>query len=189
MTWAQLPNIITSLRLILLVPLSYYLIKQDYQPALIIFFIAGFSDALDGFLAKRYNWVSRFGSILDPIADKALLVLTMAILTLNDKISLLLFVVVAIRDFYIMAGAFYYYRKIGPFQMQPSGISKFNTFAQIVMVTLILVSQGTLDVPAELIQALVISVYFSVIVSSVHYTIVWFKKYMNAIKLNNKSEI
>ncbi|MBV1909115.1 MAG: CDP-alcohol phosphatidyltransferase family protein, partial [Kangiellaceae bacterium] len=87
MNWNQLPNVITLIRLLLLVPLAFYLSKADYRVSLVIFFIAGLSDALDGFLAKSFNWVSRFGSILDPIADKALLVLTMGLLTLNQKIS------------------------------------------------------------------------------------------------------
>jgi len=179
MNWKQLPNVVTSIRLILLIPLSYYLSAENYWTALVIFFIAGFSDALDGFLAKKFNWVSRFGSILDPIADKALLVVTMAILTLNQKINLLLFLCVAIRDIYIIAGAYFYYKKIGPFNMQPSFISKFNTFAQILMVTILLISLGYMRMPIELINGLVILVYLTVVASTVHYTVVWGRKYIN----------
>jgi len=182
MNWKQLPNIITSIRLLLLIPLSYYLSAENYWFAVIIFFLAGFSDALDGFLAKRFNWVSRFGSILDPIADKALLVVTMAILTLNQKISLVLFLCVAIRDIYIIAGAYFYYKTIGPFNMQPSFVSKFNTFAQILMVTVMLVSLGYKQVPAEIINGLVVLVYLTVFVSTLHYTYVWGGKYLNARK-------
>ena len=188
MNWTQLPNIITSIRLLLLIPLSHYLIAENYQTALIIFFIAGTSDALDGFLAKRYDWVSRFGSILDPIADKALLVITMAILTFNQKISLLLFSCVAIRDIYIFAGAYFYYKQIGPFNMQPSLISKFNTFAQILMVTLILVSLGYMKVPEPIIPVLVILVYLTVITSTLHYSFVWGRKYLNERKSTNQTE-
>ena len=178
----QLPNIITSVRLILLIPLSFYLAQQDYQNAVLIFFIAGFSDALDGFLAKRFNWVSRFGSILDPIADKALLVLTMGILTLNNKISLQLFSLVTIRDIYIISGAYYYYKKIGPYDMAPSYISKLNTFVQISLVTLILVSLSYYTVPELLISWLTIAVYITVVLSGLHYTVVWGKKYKTAIQ-------
>lgn len=180
MNWTQLPNIITSIRLLLLIPLSYYLVVEQYQPALIIFFVAGFSDALDGFLAKKFDWVSRFGSILDPIADKALLVVTMAILTLNQKISVLLFSCVAIRDIYIVAGAYFYYKKIGPFNMQPSLISKFNTFAQILLVTIILVSLGYINIPESIIQVLILLVYLTVISSTLHYSFVWGRKYRRA---------
>jgi len=152
----QLPNIITSIRLLLLVPLSFYLTQQDYRMAVVIFFVAGISDALDGFLAKKFNWVSRFGSILDPIADKALLVLTMGILTINAKISLLLFVLVTVRDVYIISGAYYYYKKIGPYNMKPSYLSKLNTFVQISLVTLILVSFGYYPISAQFIEWLTV---------------------------------
>ncbi|MCF6192708.1 MAG: CDP-alcohol phosphatidyltransferase family protein [Kangiellaceae bacterium] len=185
----QLPNIITSIRLILLIPLSFYLSRQDYQAAVIIFFIAGFSDALDGFLAKRFNWVSRFGSILDPIADKALLVLTMGILTLNDKISLQLFTLVTIRDIYIISGAYYYYKKIGPYNMAPSYISKLNTFVQISLVTLILVSLSYYSVPDLLINSLTIAVYLTVVSSGIHYTVVWGKKYKAALQSKSRAAI
>jgi len=185
----QLPNIITSVRLILLIPLSFYLSQQDYQTAVIIFFIAGFSDALDGFLAKRFDWVSRFGSILDPIADKALLVLTMGILTLNSKISLQLFILVTIRDIYIISGAYYYYKKIGPYDMAPSYISKFNTFVQIALVTLILVSLSYYSVPNLLINSLTIAVYLTVVLSGIHYTVVWGKKYKTALQSKSREAI
>ncbi len=188
MNWTQLPNIITSIRLILLIPLSYYLVAESYQSALLIFFIAGFSDALDGYLAKKFNWVSRFGSILDPIADKALLVITMGILTLNQKISVLLFSCVAVRDIYIIAGAYVYYKQIGPFNMQPSFISKLNTFAQILMVTLILVSLAYMNIPDQLINVLVVMVYLTVIISSLHYSYVWGSKYISARKSTDQAE-
>jgi len=180
MNWKQIPNIITFVRLILLIPLSFLMIKQENQSAVIIFFIAGFSDALDGFLAKRYNWVSRLGSILDPIADKALLVITMAILAFNQKISFSLFTISAVRDIYIILGAYIYYKNIGPFNMQPSLLSKLNTFLQILFITVMLVSLGYQAIPNEIILYLSYGVYFTVIVSSVHYTFVWGKKYREA---------
>ncbi len=184
----QLPNIITSIRLVLLIPLSFYLSQQDYQTAVVIFFIAGFSDALDGFLAKKFNWVSRFGSILDPIADKALLVLTMGILTLNSKISLLLFVLVTIRDIYIISGAYYYYKRIGPYNMKPSYVSKLNTFVQISLITAILVSLSYYSIPSQLIEWLTVSVYVTVFLSTIHYTFVWGKKLKLALAAQAGSE-
>ena len=185
LNWNQLPNVITSLRLLLLVPLAFYLTVQDYRLSLLIFFVAGVSDALDGFLAKRYNWVSRFGSILDPIADKALLVLTMALLTVNQKINLVLFVLVALRDIYIVLGAYIFYKKIGPFNMQPSLISKLNTFVQILLVVAILVSLGYRALPELAIQVFTYSVYFTVIASAIHYTWVWGRKFKLELQKQN----
>lgn len=141
-----------------------------------MFFIAGFSDALDGFLAKRFCWESRLGSILDPLADKALLILTMVILAINGHLSWWLFALVAFRDIYIVIGAYYYHRQAGPYSMQPSGLSKLNTFVQLLLVTSILVSLGLISLPQWYIDTLVYLTYFTTLSSGIHYTWLWSKK-------------
>jgi cardiolipin synthase len=176
---SSIPNVITSLRLFLLIPLSFYLSKEDYTTALYIFFIAGLSDALDGFLAKKFDWVSHFGSILDPLADKALLVISMAILTMNAKIDVLLFSLVALRDLYIILGAYLYHRKFGKYQMKPSIYSKMNTFFQISTVTLLLISLGYDSLPVHIFTLLNWLIYISLFVSTFHYTFVWGDRYFN----------
>ncbi len=181
MNWSLLPNIITILRVVLLFPLSYLLVLQEYTHALYIFVIAGFSDGLDGYLAKHFNWESRFGAILDPLADKALLVVTMAILTYNGEISWLLFGVVAFRDIYIVAGAYYYHYRLGPYKMEPSYFSKFNTFVQILLVFSILISLGFYTINQTILEALVWLTFFTTIGSGVHYGLVWGKRFRNEI--------
>ncbi len=176
---SSIPNIITSIRLLLLVPLSYYLSKEDYTTALYIFFIAGLSDALDGYLAKTYNWTSHFGSVLDPLADKALLVISMAILTLNSKIDVLLFSLVALRDIYIVIGAYLYHRKFGKYQMKPSIYSKLNTFFQISMVTLLLVSLGYKVFSASLFIVFNWLIYIFLFISTLHYSFIWGGRYFS----------
>ena len=71
---SDIPNLITVVRILLVVPVAWALLQQQYVIALVLFFVAGVSDGLDGFLAKQFNWTSRLGAILDPLADKALLV-------------------------------------------------------------------------------------------------------------------
>ena len=80
MKWRDLPNLISVFRIVLVVPIEYLLLQQHYVSAMILFFLAGISDGLDGFLAKRFNWTSRLGSVLDPLADKLLLVCTYLVL-------------------------------------------------------------------------------------------------------------
>ena len=70
----NLPNFISLLRILLVPPVVYYLLQQDYMPALILFMVAGISDGIDGWLAKRFHWQSALGEILDPLADKLLIV-------------------------------------------------------------------------------------------------------------------
>ena len=71
---SDIPNLITAFRFLLVPPVVLTLLNERLGTALILFFIAGFSDALDGYLAKRNNWSSRLGALMDPLADKLLLV-------------------------------------------------------------------------------------------------------------------
>ncbi len=89
MTRRDIPNLITLLRILLVPPFLFALWKGDYWVALALFLVAGASDGLDGFLAKRYDWGTRFGSILDPIADKLLLVGAFLALTWMGRIPLM----------------------------------------------------------------------------------------------------
>ena len=182
MNLSFLPNLITLIRVILLVPLSIYLIQEEYTLAFYLFMIAGFSDALDGFLAKRFAWVSRFGAILDPLADKALLVVTLALLTYQEKISWILFILVVLRDIYIVAGAYTYHKLIGPYEMHPSRLSKFNTFVQLLMVTSVLASLEFIKLPLLYLQFLVALTYVTTISSGIHYTWLWGGKAREAIR-------
>lgn len=119
MNWSQLPNLISILRIILVVPVILALLKADFVLALVLFAVAGFSDALDGFLAKHYHWQSRLGSILDPLADKLLLVVTFATLTwLGFLPSWLLWLVLG-RDVLIVVGALTYHYVVGKFELLP----------------------------------------------------------------------
>ena len=89
----------------------------------------------------------------------------------------MLFRSVTARDIYIMLGAYVYYRRAGPFQMEPSLISKFNTFMQILTVSALLVSLSYFELPSQLIDYLIWTVYVTVIASTIHYSWVWGIKY------------
>jgi cardiolipin synthase len=95
---SDIPNLITILRILLVPPIAYLLYWGDYDIALLLFLGAGLSDALDGFLAKHYGWMSRLGGLLDPIADKALLMSSFIVLAWVDLIPVWLVVVVVLRD-------------------------------------------------------------------------------------------
>ena len=80
----HLPNLLTLLRLLLTLPIAWLLLSERFAAALWLFAVAGASDALDGFLARRFGWVSRVGSVLDPLADKLLLVTSYVCLGLSQ---------------------------------------------------------------------------------------------------------
>ncbi|WP_373508037.1 CDP-alcohol phosphatidyltransferase family protein, partial [Thiocapsa sp.] len=100
----DLPNIISVLRLVAVAPVMYLLLRQEYGWALVLFAAAGASDGLDGYLAKRYDWRSRLGGILDPLADKALLVACFLILGWQGLVPVWLVIAVILRDLVIVTG-------------------------------------------------------------------------------------
>ncbi len=81
--WRWIPNALTFLRMLLIIPFATALLAAQYRLALGIFFLAAATDAFDGFLARQYNWKTRLGAIADPLADKALLITAYLMLTLT----------------------------------------------------------------------------------------------------------
>src|SRR3990172_3309285 len=101
----DIPNIISLLRMALVPPVVILLLNGYYGWALLVFVSAGLSDGLDGYLAKRFGWRSRLGAILDPLADKLLLVASYLTLGWLGQLPLWLVAVVVGRDIVIVAGA------------------------------------------------------------------------------------
>lgn len=135
---ALLPNIITLARL-LAVPVTVYLILQGaYSPAFWLFVVAGISDAVDGFLAKRLGAVSVLGAYLDPLADKALLVSVFVALGYLNHVAMWLVILIVFRDLLIIGGAILFQTLTQSLEMNPLFISKINTAAQIVLACAIL---------------------------------------------------
>lgn len=111
----NIPNILTTIR-ILLVPFFpiVYFSSHEYAHyiALIIFILAGITDFLDGYLARKHHWVSSFGTVFDPLADKLMLLVALAALALDHYIPFWVLVVIGIKEsFMIGAGLYLYFRK------------------------------------------------------------------------------
>lgn len=138
----QLPNLISCLRIALVAPLIVLLLQARYETALWIALAAGLSDALDGFLARHFNWRSRLGSLLDPAADKLLLVAAYLCLAQVGQVAWALALLVLARDAVIVLGALAYHRMVGEFEARPSLWSKATTFGQILLVLLVLASNA-----------------------------------------------
>ncbi|MDX1810512.1 MAG: CDP-alcohol phosphatidyltransferase family protein [Gammaproteobacteria bacterium] len=175
MSLSDLPNIISIFRIILVAPVVYLVLQQEYSTALLLFVIAGVSDGVDGFLAKHFHWQSRLGSILDPIADKLLIVSTYAAVTWMGLIPLWLWLVVLLRDIIIVVGGLAYHWMIGKFEMAPSLISKFNTVMQIVLLMVVL-GIPLVHPPQWLLDGLIWLTLITVVLSGIDYIVVWGKK-------------
>ncbi|HEX2656015.1 MAG TPA: CDP-alcohol phosphatidyltransferase family protein, partial [Xanthobacteraceae bacterium] len=138
----SIPNLITLAR-ILSVPLVVWAIASgEMLIAFLLFVAAGISDAVDGFLAKRFNMASELGAYLDPLADKTLLVSIYVSLGITGAIPLWLVILVASRDFMIVGAVMLSWLVGRPIAVRPLMISKLNTAAQIVFAGLVLAALG-----------------------------------------------
>lgn len=144
----QIPNALTILRILLVVPFAVLVLREDYVTALILLMVAGFTDGLDGFLARYFRWHSLFGSIADPVADKFLLVTTYVCLGVLDQMAWWLVAVVVGRDLIIFSGAIAYWFLVGRYEGQPTLISKACTFCQILVGVGVLAHLAFLPLPA-----------------------------------------
>lgn len=170
----NLPNLI-SLGRLLLVPLAISLILEgSYWAAFWVFVIAGVSDALDGFIAKRFDRRTRLGALLDPLADKALLVSVYVTLGIAGQLWAWLVVLVVFRDVMIVGG-FLLIQVIAaatkPFH--PLFISKINTGVQVALVGYVLARRGLGAEPGPLDLVLSLAVAATTLVSGLTYLVRW----------------
>lgn len=173
MKWNYLPNVITVLRFVLVIPIIFFLFQQQYDWALWCFAAAGASDALDGFLAKRFHWESRLGSILDPLADKFLLAATSLVLVWQNYLPLWLVILMVARDLMIVAGASCYHFLLARLELQPTWLSKMNTFLQILLITTVIFDLALAWQLSDLTTILVLLVATSTVVSGGEYVVKW----------------
>ena len=170
---SSLPNIISTLRILLVPPVVLTMLEQCWGLALPLFLIAGLSDGLDGFLARRYQWTSRLGAILDPIGDKLLMVSSYLVLGWLEVLPTWLVGLVILRDVVIMAGTLMYRFFIGAVVFEPILLSKINTVCQILLVTVTLCVQVGIEMLAGLQFLLMYIVLLTTVSSGVAYVVLW----------------
>jgi len=173
MSRKDIPNIISVLRMVLVVPIVYLLLIERYPFALGLIVVAGLSDALDGFLAKRYNWSSQLGSFLDPLADKVLLVCCFFVCVFMGLVPAWLFIIVVLRDVIVALGALLYHLMVEDFHGDPPFSSKLNTTFQIVYLVMLISSQGVVDLPPAWIDYALYSVAITTGISGLEYIWIW----------------
>ncbi len=178
---SALPNLITVLRILLVGPMSAFLLQGRYREAMVIFIVAGLSDALDGLLARHYGWTSRIGAALDPLADKLLVAALIVILTLQAHIPIWLAILIVGRDFIIMGGAGLYRLLFAEITFRPTLVSKANTVVQVVTLALLLMALAYPDMLDGAIHRVVDPYCFWVLagltgISGADYVLTWGRK-------------
>lgn len=176
MTLRWLPNAISLLRIALIVPILWSIAQNHFERALVLFFVAGFSDGVDGYLAKRFNWHTRLGALLDPVADKLLVAGTLIMLVYTGHVPFWLAAIVVMRDIVIVGGATAYNFLIGPVEGEPTRISKLNTALELLFILFVL-SRAGFNWPAEItITILGAAVLVTVVVSGIDYVWSWTRR-------------
>jgi len=168
-----IPNAISMLRIALVVPVLWLILQDEFAWALLLFWIAGFSDGLDGYLAARFGWQSRSGALLDPIADKLLVAGMFITLTITQHIPIGLTAVVLFRDVVIFGGAVAYNYLIKPVQGEPTRISKINT-VMLLLFLLFVLSRAAFGWPDKIsITVVGAATLVTVVISGIDYVVQW----------------
>jgi len=173
MPLSWLPNAVSLLRIALVAPILLLILDGRFGWALGLFFVAGFSDGIDGYLAKRFDWHTRLGALLDPVADKLLVAGTFITLAYTQHIPVWLVAVVILRDVVIIGGATAYNFIVKPVQGEPTQISKLNTALQLLFLLFVL-SRAGFGWPDKIsITVLGASILITVVISGVDYIWSW----------------
>ena len=172
----DIPNMLCVGRIVLTLPVAWAILDGRYPLAMLLFFIAGITDGLDGFLAKRFSWQSRLGGLLDPAADKLLLVTAFVTLWVAGYAPGWLLAAVVTRDLVIVLGAGLYQWRVGDFVAEPSLPSKLNSALQLLYVLMTL-SWLVFEVPGPgVMLALGLLVLVTTLFSGLDYVIRWTRR-------------
>ncbi len=172
----HLPNLICLLRIALVYPIVSRLAAADYLAALALFVVAGGSDGLDGYLAKRYNWTSELGKVLDPLADKLLLVTVYVEAAWLELAPWWLAAAVVARDVFIGSGAVVFRLWFGPLRGRPTLASKINTALQLLFLLAAMLNAALSFPPAEVLEALAFITLLSTVISGIDYLTIFTRR-------------
>jgi cardiolipin synthase len=178
----HIPNIISAIRILLVAPLAVALAHHQLVTTIVLFGVAALSDAADGFLAKRYGWQSELGAVLDPAADKLLMVTVFITLAYMKLVPLWLMATAVARDVIIVLGALVYRYWFGPLNVRPSIASKFNTLCQAAFI-LAVVGREEFSIPPPWgVMVLGALVFVTVVVSGIDYVLIYSRRALGLTK-------
>lgn len=169
----SIPNMISLGRLLAVPVTVWFVIHDSMLAAFWIFAIACVSDAVDGFIAKRFNAETELGGYLDPIADKALLVSVFLTLGVAGYLETWLVILVVFRDALIVCGAYLFQLVYQKLTMQPLVVSKINTAFQFILAAVVLGTKGYGIDGAIYVEVLAYIVAVTTLMSGAAYVMVW----------------
>jgi cardiolipin synthase len=173
---STLPNLLTVARILGVVPLVWFILEGHFLWAFVFAVLAGFSDILDGYLARRYDWQSHFGGWADPVTDKLMMSASYIALTYIGVLPLWLTALVLGRDVIIAGGALTYRFIFGRFRAHPTNLSKCTTLAQLALMWLELIRLIGVQMPAGMMWAALICVGLLTASTLCQYVWIWGRK-------------
>ncbi|MDP3419967.1 MAG: CDP-alcohol phosphatidyltransferase family protein [Thiobacillus sp.] len=172
----NLPNVITLLRIAAVPVVAWLILQQRWEAACWLFLAAAVTDGIDGLLARWLNQMTQLGAALDTVADKALGVITLVMLTQAGTIPLWVTLAILLRDSIIVLGALSYRGLAGHIEIHPTWLGKAHMFAEFALLTLVLAGlAGLLDL-TDWLQLLFVSVFVIAVVSGMQYVWIWSAK-------------
>jgi cardiolipin synthase len=178
----HIPNVISAIRILLVAPIAVALADRQLVTTILLFGVAALSDAADGFLAKRYGWQSELGAVLDPAADKLLLVTVFITLAYLKLVPLWLMSVAVARDVIIVLGVLLYRYWFGPLNVRASVVSKFNTLCQAAFILAVVGREEFSIPPAWVARVLGALVFVTVVISGIDYILIFSRRALSLTK-------
>lgn len=164
---------LTLLRILLAPFVVILLLQERFSLVLLLFAVAGLSDGLDGYVARRMGQITRLGGFLDPLADKVLIAATVITLTWVGRVPLWFTLTVVARDVLIMAGAAAYRVVTGQLEMSPTVLSKLNTFLQLTLVLAVVLDAAHWLSLAGVLPYACVAVAATTVLSGGEYVVRW----------------
>ena len=177
----SIPNLITLARILLVPVVIWAITSGEMRIAFLLFLVAGISDAVDGFLAKQFGMVTELGTVLDPLADKAMIVSIYVALGVAGAIPHWLVILVVSRDIMIVGAVMLSWLIDKPIALRPLMVSKLNTVAQIVLALLVLAALG-LDFEAESAIMVMMALVAVLTLLSIAFYVAEWVRHMNAVE-------
>lgn len=175
----SIPNVITLGRILLVPVMVWAIASGEMRIACLLFLAAGLSDAVDGFLAKRFNMTTELGAYLDPLADKAMIVSIYVSLGITGAIPRWLVILVVSRDIMIVGAVMLSWLMGKPVAIRPLMVSKLNTVAQIAFAGLLLASLG-FNFKADFLLVTLMALVAVLTLLSVGYYLAEWARHMNS---------
>jgi cardiolipin synthase len=180
----SIPNLITLGRILLVPVVVWAITAGQMQIAFALFLAAGISDAVDGFLAKRFGMATELGAYLDPLADKAMMVSIYVALGITDAIPRWLVILVVSRDIMIVSAVILSWLVDKPMPLKPLFVSKLNTVAQIALACVVMAALG-FDFNADTAVTMLTALVAALTLLSVSFYVAEWVRHMNAADVDS----